>query len=79
MHEGERIGGGVCAARTVAGGAHGARHNVAATAAVDCRSLDALRNEARAAIGAAMRSSARSRRPVIVNGRACSLCEAAAS
>ena len=49
----------ICAACTVGDGAHSARRDVVAAAAADRRSLHALRNEPRAAIGAAMRSSSR--------------------
>ena len=47
------------AARTVGNGAHGARLDITAAAVADRRCLDALRDEPRAAIGAAMRSSSR--------------------
>ena len=83
MRDGARTSKLVYAARTVGDGAHGARREVVATAASDRRSLHALRNEPRAAIGAAMRSSSGTQRSTVVrvqpvSSRACTLHEAAA-
>ena len=79
MHGGACTGRGTCAVRTVGNGAHGGQHNVVTATAADRRSLHTLRKEPRAAIGAIMPSSGRSRRSAVVRSRACDLYKATAS